>query len=65
MSGQMVLTNISGNNWVSSATVKLSTTVNAYSGGDVSLSALLTAVRITRVNGTDTFDAGSINIFYE
>jgi hypothetical protein len=26
---------------------------------------VLTAVRITRVNGTDTFDAGTINILYE
>jgi len=25
----------------------------------------LTAVRITTVNGTDTFDAGSVNILYE
>jgi hypothetical protein len=65
MSGNMILTNISSNNWVSSGVVKLSTAVNAYTGGDVSLGALLTAVRITRVNGTDTFDAGSINIFYE
>jgi hypothetical protein len=31
----------------------------------VALGAVLTAVRITRVNGTDTFDAGSINILYE
>jgi hypothetical protein len=34
-------------------------------GGSIALAALLTAVRITTVNGTDTFDAGSINILYE
>jgi hypothetical protein len=29
------------------------------------LGGVLTQVRITTVNGTDTFDAGSINILYE
>jgi hypothetical protein len=35
------------------------------SGGAKSLSATLDRVRITTVNGTDTFDAGTINILYE
>ena len=34
-------------------------------GGSISLGAVVTAVRITTVNGTDTFDAGTINILYE
>ena len=34
-------------------------------GGAVTLSGTLDRVRITTVNGTDTFDAGSINILYE
>lgn len=34
-------------------------------GGSKVLSAVLTQIRITTVNGTDTFDAGSINILYE
>jgi hypothetical protein len=34
-------------------------------GGAKTLSDTLTQVRITTVNGTDTFDAGSINIMYE
>ena len=33
--------------------------------GSKSLTAALDRVRITTVNGTDTFDAGSINILYE
>jgi hypothetical protein len=33
--------------------------------GSKTLSDTLTQVRITTVNGTDTFDAGSINILYE
>ena len=35
------------------------------SAGAKSLSDTLTQVRITTVNGTDTFDAGTINILYE
>jgi hypothetical protein len=35
------------------------------SGGSKSLSDALTQVRLTTVNGTDTFDAGSVNIMYE
>ena len=34
-------------------------------GGSKALSAALDRVRITTVNGTDTFDAGTINILYE
>lgn len=35
------------------------------SGGGINLGAALDRVRITTVGGTDTFDAGSINILYE
>lgn len=35
------------------------------SGGSKSLSAALDRVRVTTVGGTDTFDAGAINILYE
>jgi hypothetical protein len=65
MSGSIVFTRFNGNTYVASAVVKLSTAVTATAGGDIALGAELTAVRITRVNGTDTFDAGSINILYE
>jgi hypothetical protein len=64
-SGHMVLTNISGNSWVSSHSVKNSTTQVAIGSGDVTLGNTLNMIRITTVNGTDTFDAGSINILYE
>jgi hypothetical protein len=37
----------------------------AMGGGNKTLSATLDRVRITTVNGTDTFDAGTINILYE
>ena len=64
-SGTVLLTQISGNAWVSSHTLKVSTSQLAHGGGDVTLSGTLDRVRITTVNGTDTFDAGSINILYE
>jgi hypothetical protein len=40
-------------------------TAITLAGGAKSLSATLDRVRITTVNGTDTFDAGSVNIIYE
>jgi len=38
---------------------------NRFGSGKISLSGALNSIRITTVNGTDTFDAGSINILYE
>jgi len=65
VSGHMTITNIFGNNWISSHTGKIDASASPIFGaGDISLSAVLTAVRIT-TNSTDTFDAGSINILYE
>lgn len=57
----------STNTWVAGGTV-YTPTAGAYMAavaGAKSLSATLDRVRITTVNGTDTFDAGSINILYE
>jgi hypothetical protein len=64
-SGHMVITLVSSNIWVSSHSAKYSTTFCMFGGGDVTLSGTLDRVRITTSNGTDTFDAGSINILYE
>jgi hypothetical protein len=58
-----VLTNFSGNVWVGSYSGNEGTRVIA-GGGIKTLSDVLTQVRITRT-GTNTFDAGSINILYE
>jgi len=64
-SGALEITNINTTNtWVSSGNFGNSTLV-AYVAGSVPLSGVLNMVRITTVNGTDTFDAGSINILYE
>ena len=65
-SGQWVITNITSNTWVCSNTLGDSATSSAgIGGGTVALGGTLDRVRITTTNGTDTFDAGTINIFYE
>lgn len=52
--------------WVFSSVMSGSSSgINAIGGGSKTLSGTLDRVRITTVNGTDTFDAGSINIIYE
>ena len=64
--GHMVLTNVSSNIWVEShAMGDSSDAATLVGGGSLSLGGTLDRVRITTVNGTDTFDAGSINILYE
>lgn len=65
ISGHMVITNLSSNLWISSNTFKGSTTYCYFGGGSKTLSNTLDRLRITTVNGTDTFDAGTINISYE
>jgi hypothetical protein len=65
LSGLMTIVLVSSNTWVASVTYKLSTALVGYGGGSVTLSGTLDRLRITTVNGTDTFDTGSINIMYE
>ena len=65
-SGSLTILNISSNLWV--ATGILGQTDQArtsFTSGNKTTAATLDRVRITTVNGTDTFDAGSINILYE
>jgi hypothetical protein len=64
--GHCILTNISGNTWINSSVCgsSASTTFNWF-GGRIALASALTQVRITTVNGTDTFDNGSVNVMYE
>lgn len=62
--GSMVINNISGNIWIA-AGVQGDGSRTMMFAGSKELSATLDRIRITTVNGTDTFDAGSINIQYE
>jgi hypothetical protein len=66
--GAYQLMSFGGNVWVGSGNITSGTVgivTNACAGYATALSGTLDRVRITTVNGTDTFDAGSINILYE
>ena len=63
--GLIVVSSISNNAWVYSSSLYTTTPRMHMGGGNKTLSDALTQLRITTVNGTDTFDAGSINIMYE
>ena len=62
--GIATICNFSSNSWISSANISITDIVSS-SAGSKSLSATLDRIRITTVGGTDTFDAGSVNIMYE
>jgi hypothetical protein len=66
-SGIATLCLLSSNKWIFSIAIGRGDNTTIYSGGGVSstLSGALDRVRITTANGTDTFDAGTINILYE
>ena len=64
--GHLVLTNISGNTWVASGQFATAGTQGStISGGAITLAGVLNYLRIVTSNGTDTFDAGSVNISWE
>jgi len=63
--GTMVFTNLSGNIWVQNGSSLVTAVAIQPAAGSKTLSATLDRVRITTVNGTDNFDAGTINILYE
>jgi hypothetical protein len=64
--GSLVLLSVGSNIWAASG-VGGETSGGRWwtSGGSITLSGTLDRVRITTVNGTDAFDAGSINIMWE
>lgn len=66
--GVLTLININANTWVAEHQSTLfngTTYFSTFCNGSIALGGTLDRVRITTVNGTDTFDAGSINILYE
>jgi len=63
--GSLIITNISGNIWVGSGTFGLeNATLSTVTNGKNTLSGVLDRISLTTVNGTDAFDAGSVNIMY-
>jgi len=64
--GSLILTLVSGNVWVAMGSgYRIGTAATMSFAGNISLGGVLDRVRVTTVNGTDTFDAGSINVMYE
>ena len=63
--GIATIATVGSNAWVQSGTCAREGVGVASSGGNVTLPGVLDRVRITTVNGTDVFDAGTINIMYE
>jgi hypothetical protein len=65
--GVYVFNLLGSNFWTGSGSlVRYSGTYQTHlSVGGVALGGLLDRLRLTTVNGTDTFDAGSVNILYE
>ena len=64
--GAYVITLVSGFTYVEQGNASDQTNIANYiSAGGITLSGALDRVRITTVNGTDTFDAGTINLLWE
>jgi hypothetical protein len=59
------LINITGNTWIWSSVGQRTSGQTVVTSGVLALSGTLDRLRITTVNGTDTFDAGTINIVCE
>jgi len=65
--GSATISNITGNSWVCTGMLGNPNTTIYLSSftGTKTLAGALNMIRVTTGNGTDTFDAGTINILYE
>jgi hypothetical protein len=64
--GEAVINLIGSNLWeITINLMSVGSSTMLFSAGSKTLSATLDRVRITTVNGTDAYDAGTINILYE
>jgi len=66
LSGVLTLAQVSSLVWAGAGTFNHSSAnFGAVVGGSKTLSDVPTTLRLTTVNGTDTFDAGSVNVLVE
>ena len=65
ISGALTFDNVTGNTWIGNGVVTGNSSSTLMQAGSIALSGTLDRIRITTVNGSDTFDAGTINIAYE
>jgi hypothetical protein len=63
--GIVTLCLVGSNTWACSFSLGFTAALNQLGGGNITLSGALDRIRLTTVNGTDTFSAGSVNILYE
>jgi hypothetical protein len=65
--GSAVFNLISGNTWVGSSVLGSTTGTPQFGlgGSGFALAGTLDRIQVTTVNGTDTFDSGTVNIQYE
>ena len=64
-SGVFTLVNITGNIWSGQYGIGTVGNEGLFGGGSVTLGGVLDRIRITTVGGVDTFDAGTVNVFWE
>jgi len=63
--GIVTIATLGSNVWVSQGNLSRGDTYVWVNAGSLALSGTLDRIRITTTNGTDAFDAGTINIMYE
>lgn len=67
LTGIITIENITLNTWIESGSIGVTNSTSngiASIGKSPNLSGALDRLRLTSINGTDTFDAGSVNIMY-
>jgi hypothetical protein len=64
-SGNLTVCTLGSNTWVSSHSLGATSNNNSTGGGAITLGGSLDRLRLTTVGGTQTFDAGTINIIYQ
>lgn len=64
-SGIVIFDQLTTNVWIAAGQFVVGATSSSLTTGSKTVAATLDRVRLTTVGGTDTFDAGTINIFYE
>ena len=63
--GNLMVTTLGSNIWIESHAIGSPNTFSSVGGGGITLGGTIDRIRLTTVNGTDTFDAGVINIMYQ
>lgn len=64
LAGAVNIHHMTGNTWCATGSIGGTTNTALLTSGSKTTSAALDRIRLTTVNGTDTFDAGTLNISY-